>query len=136
MGVDATDVSWSSASSSTSSAVFQVGMLFKVFYQWISITSNRIVLNVIQGHQLQLWFHPPLFHNFWQFNVKAATTHHPIIEKEVDELLAKGVIEPSSGGGGFYSSVFLVPKCTGCLQPMLNLKPKVPTIRHVAAYSV
>ena len=32
--------------------------------------------------------------------------HHPIIQKEVDELLTIGVIEPSSGGAGFYSSIF------------------------------
>ena len=70
-----------------------------------------------------------------------AITHHPIIQKEVDELLAKGVIEPSSGGAGFYSSVFVVPKHTGGLWPILNLKHfncympvpsfKMPTIRHV-----
>ena len=51
-----------------------------------------------------------------------ATTHHPIIQKEVDELLHKGVIEPSSGGAGFYSSMFVVPKHTGGFQPILNLK--------------
>ena len=33
VGVSAPDVSWSSASSSSSSAVFQVGMLFKFFDQ-------------------------------------------------------------------------------------------------------
>ena len=70
-----------------------------------------------------------------------ATTYHPIIQKEVDELLAKGVIEPSSGGAGFYSSMFVVPKPTGGLWPILNLKCfncymhvpsfKMPTIRHV-----
>ena len=58
----------------------------------------------------------------------------------MDELLAKGVIEPSSGGTGFYFSVFVVPKCTGGLQPILSLKDfhymhvpsfKIPTIRHV-----
>ena len=59
----------------------------------------------------------------------------------MDELLAKGVIEPSSGGAGFYSSVFVVPKHTGGLQPILKLKCfncymqvpsfKMPTIRHV-----
>ena len=102
MGVGAPDVSWCSASSSSSSAVFQVGMLLKLFNQWKSITSNRFVLNMVQGHHLQLWSHPPLFHNFWQFNVKVASTHHPIIQKEVVELPAKGVIEPSSGGAGFY----------------------------------
>ena len=92
MGVSTPDVSWSSASSSSSSAVFQVGMLFKFFDQWRSITPNRFVLNMVWGHHLQLWSNPPLFHNLWQFNVKAATTHHPIIQKEVDELLAKGAM--------------------------------------------
>ena len=79
--------------------------------------------------------------NFWQFNVKAAAAHHPIIQKEMDELHSKGVIEPSSGDAGFYSSMFVVPKCTGGLWPVLNLKQfnlylhipsfKMSTIRHV-----
>ena len=96
---------------------------------------------MVQGHHLQLRSHPPLFCNFQQFNVKAAAAHHPIIQKEVDELLAKGVIEPSSGGAGFYSSMFVVPKHTGGLQPIPNLKHfncymhipsfKMPTLRHV-----
>ena len=58
----------------------------------------------------------PLFHDFWHFNVKAAVAHHPVIQKEVDELLAKGAIEPSSGGAGFYSSMFVVPMHTGNLR--------------------
>ena len=96
---------------------------------------------MVQGHHLQLRSHAPLFCNFWQFNVKAAAAHHPIIQKEVDELLPKEVIEPSSGGAGFYSSVFVVPKDTGGLWPILNPKwfnpylhiPsfKMSTIRHV-----
>ena len=65
---------------------------------------------------------PSLALYFWQFNVKAAVAHHPIIQKEVEELLAKGAIEPSSGGSGSYSSVFVVPKHTGGLQPILNFK--------------
>ena len=46
----------------------------------------------------------------------------PIIQKEVDQLLAKGAVEPSSGGAGFYSSMFVVHKHTGGLWPILNLK--------------
>ena len=67
--------------------------------------------------------------------------HHPIIQKEVDELLTEGAIESSYGGAGFYSSMFVVPKHTGGLQPILNLKHfnhymhipsfEMPTIRHV-----
>ena len=95
---------------------------------------------MVWGHHLQS--HPPLFHNFQQFNVKVASAHHPIIKKEVDELLAKGANEPSSGGAGFYSSMFVVPKHTGGLWPILNLKHfncymhipsfKMSTIRHVS----
>ena len=118
MGVGTPDVLESSASSvspPSTSAAFQVGMLFKFFDQWRSITSNRFVLNMVWGHHLQLRSHPPLFCNFWQFNVKAAAAHYPVIQKEVDELLAKEEIEPSSGGAGFYSSMFVVPKHTGSL---------------------
>ena len=133
-------LSQSSESASSSSTVFQVGMLFRFLDQWRSITSNRFVLNMVWGHHLQLRSHPPLFCDFWQFSVKVAVAHHPIIQK-VDELLAKGAIEPSCGGADFYSSVFVVPKHTGSLQPILNLKHfncylhipsfKMPTIRHV-----
>ena len=118
MRVGASDVpesSASSASSSSTSAAFQVGMLFKFFDQWRSITSNRFVLNMVWGHHLQLRSHCPLFPNFWQFNVKVAAAHHPIIQKEVDEHLAKGTVELFSGGAVFYSSMFVVPKHTGGL---------------------
>ena len=77
---------------------------------------------MVQGHHLQLRSHPPLFGNFLQFNVKVAAAHHPIIQKEVDELLSKGVIESSSGGAGFYSSMFVIPKHIGGLWPIFNLK--------------
>ena len=116
-------------------------MLFRFLDQWRSITSNRFVLNMVQGHHLQLRSRPPLFRNFQHFNVKVPAAHHPVIQKEVDELLAKGAIEPSSGGASFYSSVFVVPKRTGGLRPILNLKHfncymhipsfKMPTLKTV-----
>ena len=140
VGVGTPHVLQSSASSSSSSAVIQFGMLFSFLDQWRSITSNRFVLNMFWGHHLQLRSHPPLFCNFWQFSVEAAAAHHPIIQKEVDELLSMGAIEPSSGGAGFYSSMFVVPKHAGGVQSIHNLKQfnhylhipsfKMP-IRHV-----
>ena len=32
--------------------------------------------------------------------------HHPIIQKEVDDLIAKGATEPLRGGAGFCSMYF------------------------------
>ena len=43
------------------------------------------------------------FVNFRKFNITATAAHYSIIQKEVDELLAKGAIEPSNGGASFYS---------------------------------
>ena len=77
---------------------------------------------MVQGHHLQLRSWPPLFHNFQQFNVKAAAAHHLIIQEEVMELFSKGATEPPFGGAGFYSSVFVVTKHTGGPWPILNLK--------------
>ena len=95
---------------------------FSIFLdQWRSITSNRFVLNMVQGHHLQLRLCPLLFCNFQQFNVKVAAAHHSIIQKEMDKLPFKEVTEPSSGGAAFYSSMFVVPKCTGSLWPLHNL---------------
>ena len=110
------------ASPSSSSLVLQVGMLSHILDQWRSITSNRFVLNMVQGHHLQLRSHPPFFLNFWQFNVKVVAAHHPIIQKKMDGLLTQGAVKPSSGGADFYSSVFVVPKHTGGLWPILNFK--------------
>ena len=101
---------------------------------------TALCFNMVRGHHLQLRSHPPLFCDFWHLNVKAAPADHPVIQKEVDELLAKGAIEPSSGGAGFYSSMFVVPKHTGGLCPILNLKHfnhfmhipsfKMPTLKN------
>ena len=64
---------------------------------------------MVKGHHLQLSYHPPLFHHFRQFNIKAALVNLAIIQKEVGELLSKGAIKLSTSDAGFYSNVFVVP---------------------------
>ena len=63
---------------------------------------------------------PSLFHYFRWFKMKAVTAYHAIIQK-MEELLFKGSIEPSSGGAGFCSNAFVVPKNTGCLVTIFSL---------------
>ena len=106
------DVLQSTTSSTLSSYVMKVDTLPKLLDQWRSIIYNRFVLNIVKGHHLQLRYHPILFHIFKWCNIKAAKAHHPIIQKEVDEPLANGAIELSTGRAGLYSDVFVVPKCT------------------------
>ena len=84
-----------SARPTSSSSVVQVGTLPKFLDQWISITSNKFRLNMGKAHHLQLGCCPLLFC--------------------MVELLGKGATEPSTGAAGFYSNVYVVPKCTGSL---------------------
>ena len=56
----------------------------KISDQWRSLNFNRFMPNNIKGHHLQLRCHPPSFHNFTFFNIKASMAHYPLIEKEVD----------------------------------------------------
>ena len=64
---------------------------------------------------MQLRCHPLLFCNFKWFNINAATALNPVIQKKVDEILATGSIEPSTGSAVFHSNVFVVPKHTSSL---------------------
>ena len=76
---------------------------------------------MVKGYHLQLRSCPLLLHTLKQLNIKAAAAHYPIIQQKVDELLAKGAIESPSGGAGFYSNVYVVPKHTDGLKLILNL---------------
>ena len=69
---------------------------------------------MVKGDHLQLRSFLPVFHNFKWFNIKAAMDHQPVIQKEVDELIAKGATEPSTA--------FVIPKHTCGLQHILILK--------------
>ena len=86
----------------------QVGTLPHFLDQWKSMPSYRFVLNTVKGHHLQLRCHPPLVYNFKWFNSKVATAHHPVIQKDMEEILAKVVTEPSTVGDGFYSNVLWI----------------------------
>ena len=70
---------------------------------------------MVKCHYLQLRCYPPLFCDFRQFNIKVSLADHPIIQKEVDELLAKDATEQSTAGGylcPMLNSSDLITTCT------------------------
>ena len=86
--------------------IYCAGWYPKVLDQWRSLTLSRFLLDMVKGYNLELRCHPLLFHNFRWFDIKAAMAHHPIIQKEVDDQIAKGATEPLGGGAGFCSMYF------------------------------
>ena len=53
--------------------------------------SIGFVVNIVKGPPASAYVHPLLFLNCIQFNMTAAVPH-PVIQKQIDELLAKNVL--------------------------------------------
>ena len=87
------DVLQCTASSASSSSVVQIGTLPQLLGHWRSITSDRFVLIWLKVTIFSFGaiLHYSIISN--GFNNKAATDHPSVIQKEADELLAKGAFE-------------------------------------------
>lgn len=102
-----------------------VGGRLKYFINhWEQITDDKWVLSVIKkGYKLEFVKIPP---NTGIRQTRVSAKHTIILLQEVEKLLEKQAIEPvppAEVRQGFYSTFFLVPKKTGDLRPVINLKP-------------
>ena len=101
-----------------------VGGRLRFFIQnWVKITQDQWVLSLIQeGYKLE-------FETIPSFNgikeTKLPNENMSILLQEVDTLLQKQAIEKVDHNlnQGFYSTFFLVPKKTGGVRPVINLRP-------------
>lgn len=92
---------------------------------WAAHTPDAWVLATLtRGYRIQFRRRPPV-----HGRVKMTIIRDPVkaqtLENEIGTLLAKGAIvpvDPLLDPGGFYSRYFLVPKKTGDLRPVLDLR--------------
>ena len=89
-----------------------------------NVTDNWVVSIVEKGYSLEFKSIPPVS------KVRQTKISSPqqleVLKSEVSDLLIKDAIEPlapAQMGGGFYSTFFVVPKKSGDLRPILNLRP-------------
>lgn len=89
---------------------------------WENITSDSWILNTIKyGYKIEFESEPvqTFIANALHFSDK----ENSLIDKEIDELLNKGVIVSSENEKDqFISNLFLVRKNNGKFRPVLNLK--------------
>ena len=102
-----------------------VGGRLKFFVeQWKMITDDQWVISTIKdGLKLEFLEIPP-FSGIRETVVNAQNQF--ILQQEVEKLLEKGAIESvplQNSQRGFYSTFFLVPKKSGELRPVINLRP-------------
>ena len=85
------------------------------------ITSDPWVLWTIRGYRVDFLQEP--LQRVLPHTPQYSVEHSQLIVEEVREFLGKGAItEVHNPQGGFYSSLFLVPKKDGGQRPVINLK--------------
>ncbi len=92
---------------------------------WLALTSpSRWLIRTIRlGYAIQFARRPPKFRGVHFTSVKAVDTH--VLRAEIAVLLAKDAIKlvpPADMRSGFYSPYFIVPKKSGGLRPILDLR--------------
>jgi hypothetical protein len=101
------------------------GRLTQFLHHWEKFTTDVWVLSVIRGG-LDLVFQerPPLSDSPIPMSQTLDKEKFRLLSEEVQSLLLKSVIEeipPTQSTPGFYSRLFLVPKKTGGMRPVIDL---------------
>ena len=95
-----------------------------LFYlkNWGQLTTDPSVLDIIKGYRLRFKGHPHQFYH--PITNPKSRKEFQAIKQEVNSLLSKGAIKqiPKSQAK-FVSRLFTVPKKSGGLRPVINLKP-------------
>lgn len=101
---------------------FKAGRLQDFLVQWEVLTSDPIILRYVTGVKIEFKSNIMPQQHYRRpsmFNVKESA----IVQSEIDKLITKGVIVPSSPEmGDFVSTIFLRPKKDGTYRTILNLK--------------
>ncbi len=99
--------------------------LVRFWGAWLALPNpSRWLLRTIRlGYAIQFARRPPKYRGIHSTTVRAADA--PILQAEIAVLLAKDAIEPvppADMRSGFYSPYFIVPKKSGGLRPILDLR--------------
>ena len=89
---------------------------------WQRITTDQFILQTIQGYRLEFFAVPQQV--VAPVTVVKGLTQQNVMQEEIEKLLLKGAIQlVSPSNGQFVSRLFLVPKKTGDLRPVIYLRP-------------
>ena len=100
---------------------FKAGCIKYCLQSWQNLTSDPNILSIVQGCKIE--FDGPIVEPRNSFRTTFSVTETPVIEEELDRLLAMGAIKQVPWSKkGFLSSIFTTPKKDGSTRMILNLK--------------
>lgn len=90
---------------------------------WTMLTSDVNILETVQGYKIE-FSTMPYQHNPRMTPVPKDSLNLNSIQEEIDSLLQKqAIIQVQETPQEFISTIFLVPKKSGGMRPIINLKP-------------
>ena len=99
-----------------------VGKLATKVDEWFKITTDPWILESVRAYRLEFKTKPSQISPPLQPSRSEGECN--LIQREIDSLLLKGAITVAQHSKDeFLSNIFLVPKKTGDLRPVINLKP-------------
>ena len=90
---------------------------------WKTLTTDVNILEIVQGYKIEFSM-MPYQHSPRETPVPKNSVKLNLIQEEIDSLLQKQAIIPvQEMPREFISTIFLVPKKSGGMRPIINLKP-------------
>ena len=100
---------------------FRGGQLSDFYSEWQKLTPDASILQCIAGDNIKFTELPPTQTSYTPNQING--NHKVLINKEIDNLLSKGIIiECDHEPGEFILPIFSVPKKDGSVRLILNLK--------------
>ena len=98
------------------------GNLANHIANWRGTTTDTWILEAVSGYRLELASQP--YQLFTPSPINFSDSEAAVVQSEIQTLLDKGAIKHVEyTQGEFISTLFLVPKKSGDLRPVINLKP-------------
>ena len=106
---------------SAGSAGSQAGRTASCVKHWKSITKDKFLLGLVRGIKLNFQSLP------WKMNplspIAMSEYEMSLVDEEVQGMVRKGAtVRVGPTRGQFLSSIFLIPKKSGGMRPVINLK--------------
>ena len=99
---------------------FQAGAISRQYENWSKLTSDKWILNLVQGYEVDFKNEP--WQPFRPNQLKLDKQSTIDLDKALNEFLELGIIEPCDyDEDGFYSTLFTTPKRDGTARVIFNL---------------
>ena len=109
---------------------FQAGCIQNCIEHWEQITSDKRVLDIVQGYKIEFDAELPLGSS--NRRKVFSDRERPVILKEIDKLLDMGAIEIiEQESAAYVSPIFTIPKKDGTTRMILNLKSFNQSVEYI-----